>query len=162
MARQGPGDLGGLIETPRQQAGPVQGHGNHRVGLGHDIGGGPRDPAGEQGRELLLIAVLELEDQATRRLVINTGRPRPGEGVGLDLTGQTAVGGEVAAIIFKGRAAAVADRRFQKHHPAPGVGRQPRRGRGLAAVVSHGRQQNIQQAAPRIARAGCYRRRHAF
>ena len=134
----------------------------HRVGLGHDIGGGAGDPAGEQGGELLLVAVLELEDQAARGLVIDAGGASARKGVGLDLTGQAAVGGEVAAVVFKGRAAAVADGGFQKDHPAPGVGRQARRGRGLAAVVGHGRQQNIQQTAPRIARAGCYRRRHAF
>ncbi|MNS81131.1 hypothetical protein D3C72_1148340 [compost metagenome] len=140
----------------------MQRHRDHGVRRGHQIDTGPRDPTGKKGGELLLVAMLEFEDQAARGLVIDAGRASAGEGVGLNLTRQAAVGGEVAAVVFKGRAAAVADGGFEEDHPAPGVGRQARRGGGFPAVVGHGRQQNIQQSAPRIARAGCYRRRHAF
>ena len=119
------------------------------------IGGGPADPAGEQGGELLLVAVLELEDDPARRLVIDAGRPRPAEGVRAGDAGRAPIRREIAAVVFERRAAAVADRRLQKGHPAPGVRRQARGRRRLAAVVSHRRQQNIQQAPARIARAGC-------
>uniref|UniRef100_A0A0N4ZZN3 PE-PGRS family protein n=1 Tax=Parastrongyloides trichosuri TaxID=131310 RepID=A0A0N4ZZN3_PARTI len=162
VASQRARDFGGLIEAPRQQATAVQGHRDHGVGLGHHVGARPRDPAGEQGGELLLVAVLELEDQAARGLIVDASRAGPGEGVGLDLTGQAAVGGEVAAIILKRRAAAVADGGLQEHHPAPGVGRQARRGRGLAAVVGHGRQQQVQQTTRHPARAQRYMGRRVF
>ena len=67
--------------------------------------------------------MLEPQDQATRRLVVQAGRPRPFERVGLGDTGGAAILGEGAAVEVEGRSAAVADRRLQKFDPAPGVGR---------------------------------------
>jgi hypothetical protein len=151
---QGPGDLGGLVEAPRQQPHPVQGHRDDGVGLRDQVGGGAAHPAGEQGGELLLVAVLVLEDQAARRLVIDAGGPGPGEGVGLGEAGGAALRGEFASVEIEGRAAAVADGRLQKNDPAPGVRAEARGRRRLAAVMGERRQDQVGEPAPDIGRGG--------
>jgi SAM-dependent methyltransferase len=125
---------------------PVQGHRRDHVGLGQQGRRGAAEPAGEQGRERLVVAVLELQDQAARRLVIKAGRPGAGEGVGLGDTGGATLGRERPTVHLEGRAAAVADRVFQKHHPVPGVGGEARGGRGLGTVMRQRRQQQIGHA----------------
>jgi hypothetical protein len=97
-----------------------QGRRDDSLDVRQQIGSGAGDPAREQARKIGAVGVLELEDQVAGVLVVEASGARMVEGRPAALAGRAACAG--TKIVVERRAAAIAERRLDKHDPSPSLG----------------------------------------
>ena len=76
----GAGQLGRLVEAPREEAPPVQRHRHDDIGLGDQLGAGPQHPACHPRREVGAVVVFQALHHLARDAGIGDRRTRPLEG----------------------------------------------------------------------------------